>query len=344
MLTSCSDSGKNISGNGYNFKQVYTLDSCNVIRLDSAFIQPMALSITDDLLAVYSLYDSPHFVNLFNVETGKKVKSFVSRGRGPGEVLMAGVNYDPHSRSVTIRDVSTKILNYAITADTSVLDYTSVDISSIFGLMVQHLQDSLFLRLNDTPDYRYSLITNNGVLKSFLHLPDDGKGATTGRAYAYQGYFVPNHDKTRFVFAASSSDLLEIYSWDGDSLRVLSSRMTYFPDYVDQSSQNSISVAFTGGNKFGFSALSFSKKYIYAGYSGRSMDSNPDDFYYINEVYVMDWDGNTICKYVLGSDVLTMCVDADDSKLYAARYASMQELNRCEFISFELPELPQSIN
>lgn len=319
LYTSCNGNTTNDEASAYDFPQIDTLVDYETILIEQPFIQPRAITVTDSLLTVYDSYNN-HLINIFSLKTGKLINKYVSIGRGPGEVVHpSSIEYDHSSKTATIyNDNNNLLLKFPIQADSNKrVESTSVNIPIMYGFKVQHIRDSLFLTLSSEPQHMYQLISGKKVVNKFFFFPGDTTQFTPSKAYAYQGYFVSNHNKTKFLYAGFMSDLTEIYNFNGETMSKISSRSSYVPTYEDVSTNDSRSVVFSRDNRSGFTAVALGDTRIYLLHSGRSRISHPDTYYSANEVYVLDWDGHLIRKLILNINVKSICINEDESKLYA---------------------------
>jgi hypothetical protein len=66
-----------------------------------------------------------------------------------------------------------------------------------------------------------------------------------------------------------------------------------------------------------FIGLSISDKYIYALYSLKDKDASVQDKFRGNTIFVFDWEGKPIKKFVMDCDVKAIEVSDDEKRIYA---------------------------
>lgn len=331
LLHSCSDTKVTLQNSDYNFPVEINVTSGLTLDLDSTFMQIKALSVDDGVLTVYSLA-SKNFINIFDCNNGAFINSYLTKGKAAGEILMANnVYYNHILNSVTISDhQSQKFVTYSIELKGKP-KYTEKTLPDL-GFKVCDLGNNTFLSLNKDPHSMYSLLQNDTTVATFFEYPADGHKITPSKAYAYQGFFIPNHNNTRFVYAGSNSDMLEIYELKGSELLKKASYGNSYPKYVDNNPENVFGVIFEKDLKLGFRDICFTDKYIYALYSGRDRTNYPDNYAYANEIYVADWDGNLVKKIILNTDVCKIGVEQNDKIIYAVEEAE----DRCSIIRYNI--------
>lgn len=94
------------------------------------FSWPEDMIIVDSLLVIHDSFKQNFCFHIFNRNTGKHLKSFGEKGRGPGEVIFPeSLNYDPVRHKITTFEPNLKkIISYDIN---NVLTNTSPEFSEI---------------------------------------------------------------------------------------------------------------------------------------------------------------------------------------------------------------------
>ena len=310
-MLSCSDRGK--SGiDGYfslsDFRE-------EIVELADVEFSPAVLdglSASVQLLGNSVVLLSPrsgeNLLTRFEFETGDK-ELFLSRGRGPQELLGVGDMYVTKDTLFVYDTNERKILNYLRTpADT--LAYG-------FSIIV----DDYYHRIIPTPkgdylgspmkDARFKIISRNGdsgeAVGSFLPVKGPREAVNS---QALQTLIAFSPDGSHVCSAYQNADCIEFY----DSDLNLKSRLIGPERHVPEVT------VWRRGDWYGYSpkpyfkafmGLCATEKVVFIGYVGYERKSG-DPEKGLNSILTFDWDGNCKERYILPFELVGFDIDADN--------------------------------
>jgi len=131
----------------------------------------------------------------------------------------------------------------------------------------------------------------------------------------YNGKSVPHPTKNKIASVTGDAGMIDLYEVNQDSIKAYWSYNEFYPKGIAvERIGNTTRAVYTDESVRGFCDLCVSEKYIYALYSGKSI--NDDTFLCGNTVYVLDWEGNRTFKIILDNDINRIAISGDDKTLY----------------------------
>ncbi len=308
----------------YTFPKTIKLEGQGEVKLQNPdFGMTYSMTLTDQGLVCITVM-SPHIVNIYDIETGQKKNSYVRLGRGRGEIIQLGRAYvDGENGYAYLIDPNSSIMHkYTLNGDsTKRSDFTVQKIPNGLNnfFTIRHIADSTFLAINSSNQGgMYKLFKGDSVVAHFsepLLFADEQR--TPNIAFAYQGFFASNADNTKFIYAANACDAFELTEFKDEELISLKRYKSYRPLYGEDQGFHGAGMTVKEGNREGFRDVTTSSEYIYLLYCGRERDFKKFSETYSNEVYVLDWDGELVCKVELDHDASKICVDESNEYLYS---------------------------
>ena len=113
-----------------------------------------------------------------------------------------------------------------------------------------------------------------------------------GRAMAYQGNISANPNKTKFIYAAFSCDIIHFYEIKENEIILIRKIENSYPEYLVEEKGGGIGAAVKTTNKRGYIDTYTTDKYIYLLYSGKSFSEHQDKAFETDILRIYDWDGN----------------------------------------------------
>lgn len=298
-------------------------------RVSNIYINEDKLILSDESEEFYfSIYDLRK--RAIVSKTGRK-------GQGPNEIV--GL---PQSVSVMNRNnfffyeiERKKIFDVKISeSNNSLLTERKINIKGKY-FEIQPLSNNRYIAVGLIEEGRYALINSLGDEISYHFdypaFKGDEKFSNFHKAMAFQGRLLSRPDGNRFVFTATTSELLEILKINKDnSIVKVYDFKGVFADFIPEGDgKNTISAAIKRTSKVCFINSCCTNRYIYILYSGRIIENNFLNAFKGNIVYVIDWNGNPVARYNLDIDVKCIAVSADDKTLYAI--AEQDDTNLVKF-------------
>lgn len=305
----------------------------------SSFSRVYDLFLSGSNLIFYDV-DNENFFSLLDLRTNTIVAKFGRNGQGPNEII--GM-----PSSITLLDDSTFCF-YSVSkrslfnVNFSNINKPEVRQNNIFHpdvvslkVLPENKEKSVAIGLFDKGRYLVLDSTGNELLYYYDYpgINANLKMNNAQKAMAFQGNFERRPTGGRFVFAATSSEIIEILCIDKDGR--LKKQFEWHGDLgkytTSGDGKSSVSAAISRDSKIAFINTCVSKNYIYLLYSGKKMNSDIFSAFKGNTVYVIDWDGNPVKRYDLDIEVTCITVSDDDLTMYA-----IAELDATSLVKFNL--------
>ena len=204
------------------------------------------------------------------------------------------------------------------------------------------LPDGRYLGIGSYENSMFTLYNTTGTAqKEFYEYPyknkEDKSIKNHLRAMAYQGKFCSNPSKNKFVYAASFSDILHFYQWDGDSLKIILKIENSYPEYTPEESGGGFGAAMDKDKPCGYLSAYATEQFVYVLYSGdipnetimKGINFSGD------QLFVYNWKGEKVKAIKLDIRCTMIAVSPDDEILYAIANNPDPELER-----FDLKSVP----
>lgn len=292
------------------------------IALNHFFYSPRGLCIKDSILLINDFNsDTIFYVYNINEKPIKLIYSFGTKGEGPDEYIFPA----------PLRINKNNICFY----DRSLYKYQTIDLSNknVYSERVSPVGFYNIIKISDNtyvgdgffPDSRFKLLQEDSCSNLSIQYPDDNINcSSTQKALVYQGNIIKQPNGKKFVYVATYGGIIEIYQITENNIKSLCNKIYHFPQYTPYAhSQNEVSANLKKDNKKSNLSSYVTDKYIYVLYSGKTL-SDPDHNF-SNTVYVLDWNGMEVCKYVLDQSLSSICVDYNDQFIYGLYYNTENE-------------------
>ena len=325
----------------------------NVQEKSGGLLSPEDIEIKDNLMITLNGRSEKYF-SLIDNETNVLVKSWGSRGEGPGEIASlfdfyknynsTGINaWDPMQRKLNFYSFENIVENDTLLPVDLFSDFESIrqtNLTEDFYTNMLQLSETLFMGQGNNVGKRFTLIDiKNQTRVSVGDYPaaDKVKGLRSiFRSQAYNGLIRYNQKQNRVVYMSIESEMLEIFQVKGNYLNLIYGNYTTIPKYtVSTGMINAVVEGYTNGKgRFVSVAVSDEKIYtLYKQYTKEDSDPNiapliSNDASYI---LVFDWDGKPLQKYKLDCFVGGIKYDEKSNRFYAVKTKPDPEL-----IYFEL--------
>ena len=204
------------------------------------------------------------------------------------------------------------------------------------------LPDGRYLGIGSYENSMFTLYNTTGTAqKEFYEYPyknkEDKSIKNHLRAMAYQGKFCSNPSKNKFVYAASFSDILHFYQWDGDSLKIILKIENSYPEYTPEESGGGFGATMDKDKPCGYLSAYATEQFVYVLYSGdipnetimKGINFSGD------QLFVYNWKGEKVKAIKLDIRCTMIAVSPDDEILYAIANNPDPELER-----FDLKSVP----
>lgn len=150
---------------------------------------------------------------------------------------------------------------------------------------------------------------------------------------AFQSVLKVKPDGSLLVLAVRYADMLEIYKPDGTLVKRVHGPVNKNPIYnVDLVNGSPVMAIDTKNSIIGYTDIALTNNYIYALFSGRTINEYHQKAPYGNHVHVFNWKGEILKVYKTDSDLLTIAVSNDENRLYA-----VQDYPKVSIVVYSLP-------
>lgn len=342
----CGETSRTFDGatlfDNASFPETKTLHG-EVLPLGDPTLIPYDVTVIDSLLMIVPYPNSSsQLVKIYDTEKQRITGSFLSQGRGPGELTQLNrVSYDsdvqsafwcfdPVQQRVLIynkRDLATD--NYAV-----IMPEKSVQIEML-GLLydIQFRKDGCILGSNMmAPEKRFSEFdTTVRFVRSFGEYPTyPGLNVTDDRLLGelFDGYWTIDNSTGRLVFACFKTDLISIHDSVGNVVKRLHGPAQRLPEFkVGVSGRNGNHQTVSGKRNetiFNYFDIKNRNGRIWALYQPRLF--NPKAEPMETSIYVFDWDGNPVTRYELDTPIYKFDVDPERRIIYGINAQTEQIL------------------
>ncbi len=304
------------------------------------------IAVHDSLLVCWEPSYQSHFVNLFNIDTGKEIGLFCPQGQGPNEFSNTNPVYQFFKKGddlMSLFDGNLRSLFFwnitkSIQTKTTVYDTIMYDKGGL-GLFFYYLPDGALLNVisskftddrNATTPYceRRSLYTEEGTQLFPIYKSESvsNKSASNPVGRFFNTWDALKPDGTKLVQAMSYLPQLNII--DTNTGQVVGYRLEDGTDYsLVQTDMKNL--------KRYYLSVQADDKYIYAAYWGKeSWGSNPgNSIPKFDQIYVFDWSGNLLYKLKTDRSYYIIWLDTVRNRLYT------RDWNTDEIYYLDLNEL-----
>jgi len=261
------------------------------------------------------------------------IGDFLSKGRGPAEMMSPTLHYAASSNQIVIYDnLSNDKVFYIDAANIQNVFTTNswklININHIRNFTYLYpLADYTFLGLlpiqRKATKQMFYYIDLNGIYGLNLLFPTDNSVITDSyqKLQAYKGKIEKHPSTNRFVYFSEMNRYMHIFDFTPDSLITVSTPYTEYPRY--SLAADRMNIDRDGDNYVGPITFYAGDKHIYilmnnATYTHLREEKLIDGYPWnmSNCVYIFDWEGNPVKKYVLDHFVRSIFVDSKEQYIY----------------------------
>jgi hypothetical protein len=339
LNSSCTSTNSKKSEDFFSIKK--ELFSEVIIKSDS-LKDPWDLCIKDTFLIVGNFKADP-LLEIYGL-SGKCYKKTLHIGRGPSEILYIGqiqsnlsddlfYVYDVLGRKLLEYDIKS-LLNKEIYSPKNYFDLVKNSKADVVINKILTAKDYLICD-NKTPEGRILLMKKDGTpIDYFLNFP--GKVlpeiSDIDNASLFGSYLTVNPQNDHLAMATSMAKMIDIFKLQPNSIDSVWAFYESMPNDVTIQGGDGYSQAFfTPKSKISYLDVASSKKYVYALYSGLTL--NDPNCEYGNVIKVISWDGNETFEIKTDKVLKSIEVDTDDLYLYGV---SLNEEKGAEIVKFKL--------
>lgn len=273
------------------------------------------LNYKDSLLILRNAPNtSKYHFSVFDINKKNITASLLGSGRKENQSI-AFLSYGIYEDKLWVNDIiKNKIITVQIEngiTNDSIIDNTM----STFYYGIQLLNHGAYLASGDyDSEDRLTIIDSktNTPVKSINKYP---KGMTRGQKMAYESFLFVNPMRNMAVLAARFNDRIQIIDLKTTKSNVLRGPENFEPSFDIIKGQDNKEIIYSNNeSRYGFVKGTMTNNFIYLLYSGNNQEGS--NFHYGKMIYVYNWEGKPIKRYVLPHYVLDFTISSDDSVIY----------------------------
>ncbi|MDR3218226.1 MAG: TolB-like 6-bladed beta-propeller domain-containing protein [Dysgonamonadaceae bacterium] len=335
---SCTD--KRFTSESVWKDKTLTIES-QIIADDLDILVSGEMRLIDSFLIISDAYNEPLY-RIYKITDNNQleyISGFGAKGEGPNEFLFNSYMQIGEDR-LSILD-QTLLRNYFIDfhklANPDVDSFMvakSVKNAANFHALIE-VSDDLYVGNGSFHDGMFAFYCDDSVIQTHIPFPEDGISAShIQKGLAYQGACLKQTGGNKLVFAGHNGHFLEIYNIKDTLMQKVFSDVYEFPRYTPEDGGNFIEVNFAQDDLLGFLDVFATSEYIYALYCGKKYGDNRA--FLANIIYVYNWNGERIKKYILDKELSGICVNKENTKIYGLYTDSNDD--RLKIVLFHLPQ------
>ena len=326
LIVSCTQKSN------YQTENVYYAKRIKSYSLDSAFYGPREICCTDSFIIIYD-YNAEKMYSVFQKRNMNRIFSFGNKGDGPTDYIFPE-SLKSNATGFYIFDRSLgKINELLLFPDRKPIHSYAKRSASFIGLnnLIQ-TNDSSYVALSYSNDYRYVVVKNDSLFPSLIDYPNDGiMSSKVQKSLSYQGRLLKHPCDDKFVFVSFYGRIMEILRLtESKELDIIFSSYKIFPQYIPKDGGGA---NITDNNITGVLTASVSEQYIYLLYSGKERKEDKRNF--SNKIEIYDWEGTFIKCIVTDEELSGFCVD-NDNVIYGLSYDENSKDDGCKLIVYDI--------
>ena len=296
------------------------LDSYDFVRAKAFYVY------RDSIMVIVNNPSNDYdFLELYNLNSHKLIKSFLKKGNGPGEML--NVSPFKNDAELLMRDFVKRNL-YIVDLDAAVSkpDYrvpAPLKYGDTMGSpFVSKLDEKRLIMLNPYYFVNKSLGIDNKeprFIFSEIGRPINKPLDKSDKYYAYnvsQGMLVVNKGKDRLVYASSDYAEIEIYDCSLNPLTRIEGPDEIIPSYRLDTDK---SICYNKVIPYSYMDIAYTEEYLYLCYIGDYFGRNDKLTDLCTYILKFDWDGHYLDSFDTGHYVDALSVGAN-AVLYGSGY------------------------
>ena len=324
-LLSCNKQEKYENASLFSFKDFKTTTKLNAttIEFNESIMLPLMFVKSDSLLIVQN-NRTRNMLYVYNVNSRKKVGEFISWGNGPNDLLRIK-NMQLNGNDLYITDSQKKTISVYDINDfhhlkTNLFPTQKISVDDYFSHIAY--TDNGYVAITLNSDNRRLVFLNSKGEKIFTtgEYPYFGKELTPiEKLEGFNSFIAINHKYQRIYLFGMTTDLIEIYDFQGNLIKKMHGPEHFFPRAKEVSLPDGMSkISALEKSTFAFFYPIIIENEIYVSYSGNRQRLELDEESpIIQHILVFDLDCNPLRRYELSKSIVSFTVDSDTKKIYA---------------------------
>lgn len=247
-------------------------------------------------------------------------RSFISKGRGPGEMIGLFDAAFPTGNTIALLDITLgKIAVLPVDSlncgSLTLETITRSEVASIDGCCRICGTDSILYSAGDFKDCRIKSLSLGGDVEDVVSYSPDTKrrAPTVVSNQAFDGFMDFNEKHSSIVRACMNADQIEIIEVSTEKVTIIKGPDKYEPVYTIVKSQYGDAVCMSGDSHFCYPCVQAFDDVIVALYDGRRRDQARSGRF----LRFFNWEGDVVFQYDLGRHVDWIDYDPHSREIYA---------------------------
>jgi len=325
------------------FNTTFHLNS-RVLIPSSRLIDPWTLQNMDSILFVTNNRGTP-VVEAYDWN-GKKINSFINRGRNSENIAMIGAIQPDFARDCIylydlfekkILRVSTCLIAKGMQIYPRLLMDFKTSALPLDIIDKAYIMDSTIVVSSKSPRGRLLVYNQNrGSFQEKIPYPETEKGLSDyENAELYAGQVAISPDKRKLAMATYTAGLLSLYNIDKDDFRLIWSDTSFLPKgWRRIAMADTTRIAFTNESKAGYLDICATNEFVFSVFSGKLYKEK--DYSFSNIIRAVSWDGKKRYQLVVDRMINRLSVSQDNSSIFAI---SPNSKNEPEIVVFNIEHL-----
>jgi hypothetical protein len=289
-----------------------------IIPTDKPVLLGGTVALIEDTLLAIQTYQEDTLLTFINVLNGKTVKRMVSRGRGPGEMLMLKFCSQTNKNQLWIFDPNQPGVHF-IDNQVIMTDALYKPVAKLRSLDLFKIDTCFVASGFSVYNHRFRIFDSKGnTVDTCLHYQKPGiyqKIPDHIYSTGYQGWYTVHPDNNKFVFAAFFGCRFQIFDFVNNTIQPKVDLFFWDPVLREE---NRVCIL-DRQSKMGFQNIDSNQQFIYALYSGKTKADHLDELT-CSHLLVFDWDGNPVKRYLLDTPLSSFCMNEAGTKLYGVAF------------------------
>ena len=321
FLCSCVSHDKYENAKSFSFEDFPVQKELvgNVLEFDSLIMRPRDIFVSDSVLVVIEMGMDKLF-HLYNLNSKKYMTSHIIRGNGPDDMLsprfVKGKN-----NVIGVCDMNTsKVYEYGLTDFVNAmkpvpLHNAKLEAAPFVGVI--EIDNKYVSSTYGENGKQYCIFDKDGKkINQIVDYPSSNISYTDAeKRDAYYANIVGN-GRDRIAVCYSMTDLIEIYSVDGELLHRIHGPEQFFARFKEVRDGDVItSTPEKNVNRDAYFSPCSDGERLFVLYDGDYVDS-PDNDRSCSYLMVFSWDGKPEAQYRLNDPIIAFTIDGVHKKIY----------------------------
>lgn len=301
------------------------------VDFEEIVYNPYKMMLKDSLLIIYNVR-TEYAYQIFNLKTNKYFGESVLIGNGPGEMLYPNF-IQSNDDNIWLYDQE-KAIAYKYDIPTFIKTRNPIPQKEIYlddrseHLSIIHNKIFSFKLYDNLNNNRFNLFDLDGKpVNSIGIFPSEGQDMTYEEInFGFTSEYSTNF-KDRIFLSYRLTDLIEIYNLDGSLIRRLHGPDYFIPSVKEYKNE---SASFARGEEEAREAYFYpanAGNEVFVTYSGELF---ADNVFHKKLIYVFDWDGKPLRRFLLDTPIYGTTVDSKNRIIYGFR-----DNPECHIVSFK---------